>query len=119
MTGGGRGIGLGAVTERAAWRAWPGRLSLFAAGILLGGSLSLVSGERPSTAHLSTWLGAASTKDVDRLAVTTGPVETPGLGSTCTALILDRFTGLTAALACSETPVMPSPLSVRREEIES
>ncbi len=119
MVGGTTAIGLRPVTERAGWRARCGRFSLFVAGLVLGGSLSLVSGEQASKARLSAWLGAAPTKDADRLAATAGPAETPGLGSACTALVLDRFTGLTAALACAETPAMQPPLALRRGEIES
>lgn len=103
----------------AGWRAWLGRWCLFTAGLVLGALLSLVAGERLATAHISTWLGMASTKDTDRLAATASPAESRGSSSACTALVLDRFTGLTAALACSETPAMPSPLASSRGEIES
>ncbi len=119
MAGGWTDVEPRAAAGRAGWRAGVGRLGLFAAGLMLGGILSLLASERRSAAHLFTWLGQASTKDADRLAATAESSEARAISGTCTALVLDRFTGLTAALACSEAPAMPSPLALRRGEIES
>ena len=69
-------------------------------------------------ASVDGWLGL-SAKTEDRLIVAADAEARADLATTCTALVLDRFTGLTAALACSEPPMPEHPLAPRHGEIES
>lgn len=87
------------------------------AGIAIGAATTNVTDRPVVLAALAGWLPDAPAKDAARLPTSADITDLRAAGGGCTALVRDRLTGSTAAIACLATPKAPPTL--RLGEIES
>ncbi|MEZ5926555.1 MAG: hypothetical protein R3D57_19480 [Hyphomicrobiaceae bacterium] len=102
---------LGSNNQNALWRsgslvpARADRTTPFVAGILLGGALTVaIAGLGLLLTDPQHGFALSAAKDDARLAASTGTTGIGGTRDRCTALALDRLTGLTVAIGCTAEP---------------
>jgi hypothetical protein len=123
-----RGLDMGGGSEHrgsAGRRAWPrpvirsrrSHAIALIAGIAIGAALTSLTNRPQALAELRVWLPDAPAKDAARLPTSADITDLRAAAGGCTALVRDRLTGSTAAIACLATPKAPPTL--RLGEIES
>jgi hypothetical protein len=82
------------------------------------GALVMAAAGRPAAlAGCCGWISGSPAKDDARLPAMADTSDAAAVSAGCLALMLDRFSGVTAAVACSAAPQLPA--AVVPLEIES